>query len=105
MITCPFNSIPICIPLQYNEANLYALYDKFLVALSTEQRTFASKLYINLGQYYLDAETVPSTSFAVLVTLLRRDVQKGTVACMKENNRSKTHILLLAEIGWGTVLK
>ena len=36
-----------------------------------------------------------STSFAVLtsifVTLLRRDVQKGTAAYMKENNRSKTY--------------
>ena len=53
-----------------------------------------------------------TTSFAVLtskksifVTHLRRDVQKGTVAYMKESNRSKTYILLLAEIGWGTVLK
>ena len=32
----------------YNEANLYALYDKFLVAVSTEQslKEHSSKLYI-----------------------------------------------------------
>ena len=53
-----------------------------------------------------------STSFAVLtrkkgifVTLLRKDVQRGTAAYMKESNGSKTYILLLAEIGWGTVLE
>ena len=68
--------------------------------------------YINLGSVIWMLKLFLSTSFAVLtrkkgifVTLLRRDVQKGTVAYMKESNRSKTYILLLAEIGWGTVLK
>ena len=33
-ITCPFTCIPIHIPQQYNEANLYALYDKKLRLVS-----------------------------------------------------------------------
>ena len=41
-----FTCIPIRIPLQYNEANLYALYGRFLVALSTQQRTLASNLFV-----------------------------------------------------------
>ena len=56
MITCPFNSLPIHIPLQYNDANSYALYDKFLVALSAEHEKNVREqiIYyniINLGQF------------------------------------------------------
>ena len=53
-----------------------------------------------------------SSSFAMLtrkmgmfVTLPRSDVQKGAMAFMKESKKSRTNILLLSEISWGTVLK
>ena len=114
MITCSFTCIPIRIPLQYNEAYLYELYDKFLVhvALSTQQKTLASNLSIISIQVSVIwmLKLFLSTSFAVLtwvffVTLPRRDVQKGTLAYMKQSKGSKTYILLLPEIGWGTLLQ
>ena len=49
-----------------------------------------------------------SSSFAVL-TRKHNSSQKrcpeGATAYMKESNESRTYILLLSEIGWGTALK
>ena len=59
--TCPFTCILIRIPLEYNEANLYALYDRFLVALSTHKEHWRATylLYQPRSVLFLGAGTVP----------------------------------------------
>ena len=89
MITCPFTCIPIHIPLLDNETHLYALYDTFLVALSTQKRMLVSDLFIFSTYLYvrviLHADTVhinelcyTNRNTCIFVTLPRSELKKET---------------------------
>ena len=89
MITCPFT----CIPMHSKDA----LYDKFLVALSTQERTVIDEqliYYINQDQCYLEAETVPVDKLCCtyqkngFCNFSRKQCLEGATAYMNESNKS-----------------
>ena len=89
----------------YNEANLYVLYDKFLVALSAQKKRWQTKVSVIWMLKLFLSSNLPE-KWGIFVTLPRSDVQKGATAFMKESNESRLMIciLLLSEISWGAVL-